>query len=142
MLGRGRGGALPAEQGTRGVLQPPRLERRRNVRQEDVRPRLHEQRQLSVRSTARSVWTRATATVHVPWRGPPQGDVADVRELYAHRSKKLAISQEQDKPINLLWVDKNLAKRVHPDGQPDERLRRLKKVEIAELREQLGRLGG
>ena len=39
--------ALSAEQG-HCILQSPRLERRRDMQQEDVRPRLHEQRQLSV----------------------------------------------------------------------------------------------
>ena len=72
----------------------------------------------------------------------PKATSPTCEELYATALKKLAISQEQDKLHQLAMGGQQFSETVS-DGQLDEQLETLrKKVEIAELREKLGRLGG
>jgi hypothetical protein len=72
----------------------------------------------------------------------PKATSPTCEELYATALKKLAISQELDKLHQLAMGGQKFSETVS-DGQLDEQLATLrKKVEIAELREKLGRLGG
>ena len=72
----------------------------------------------------------------------PKATSPTCEELYATALKKLAISQELDKLHQLAMGGQKFSEAVS-DGQLDEQLATLrKKVEIAELREKLGRLGG
>ena len=72
----------------------------------------------------------------------PKATSPTCEELYATALKKLAISQEQDKLHQLAMGGIKFSEAVS-DGQLDEQLETLrKKVEVAELREKLGRLGG
>ena len=167
----GRGGALSsAGQGHgHGVLQPPRLERRRNVRQKGVRPQLHEQRQLPVQALPALYVTRrrflASNLVDCLLTGRDTGNgyrctshgeapkATSHEEIHPKATstcekelsaalKKLHISQEQDKLHQLAMGGIKFSEAVS-DGQLDEQLETLrKKVEIAELREKLGHLGG
>ena len=73
----------------------------------------------------------------------PKATSPTCEELYATALKKLEISQAQDKLHQLAMGGGETFSEAVSDRQLDEQLKTLrKKVEIAELREKLDRLGG